>query len=145
MVNVDAGGVAAVRVTTPQSRGGRHILYPHGGGYAFGSAETYQDFIQVGSDELLLDDSVRMADRLRSAGWDVEIEIWPRMPHAWQLWPRFLPEACQAIERIGAFVREPLTVPLVVFRLLRMRSHNPEMTRVDCRPCWRPEFRNSHQ
>ena len=42
--------------------------------------------IQVGSDEVLLDDSVRMADRLRAAGCHVEIEVWPRMPHVWQLW-----------------------------------------------------------
>jgi acetyl esterase/lipase len=61
--------------------------------------------IQVGSDEVLLDDSVRMAERLRAAGCDVEIEIWPRMPHAWQLWPRIVPEAHTAIARIGEFVR----------------------------------------
>jgi acetyl esterase/lipase len=60
--------------------------------------------IQVGSDEVLLDDSVRMAERLRAAGCHVEIEIWPRMPHAWQLWARVIPEANSAIARIGAFV-----------------------------------------
>jgi monoterpene epsilon-lactone hydrolase len=61
--------------------------------------------IQVGSDEVLLDDSVRMADRMRAAGCQVELEIWPRMPHAWHLWARLLPEARAAIERIGAFVQ----------------------------------------
>ncbi len=60
--------------------------------------------IQVGSDEVLLDDSVNMAERLRAAGCVVEIEIWPRMPHAWQLWPRIMPEAHAAIARIGEFV-----------------------------------------
>ena len=35
----------------------------------------------------------------------VELEIWPRMPHAWQVWARVLPEARAAIERIGAFVQ----------------------------------------
>ena len=49
--------------------------------------------IQVGSDEVLLDDSVRMAERLQAAGCHVEIEVWPRMPHAWQLWARIIPEA----------------------------------------------------
>jgi acetyl esterase/lipase len=61
--------------------------------------------IQVGSDEVLLDDSVRMAERMRAAGCEVELEIWPRMPHAWQVWARIMPEARQAIERIGTFVR----------------------------------------
>jgi monoterpene epsilon-lactone hydrolase len=51
--------------------------------------------IQVGSDEILLDDSVRMAERMRA----------PRMPHTWQVWARVLPEARAAIERIGAFVQ----------------------------------------
>src|SRR6266436_3993317 len=61
--------------------------------------------IQVGSDEILLDDSVRMAERMRAAGCQVELEIWPRMPHTWQVWARVLPEARAAIERIGAFVQ----------------------------------------
>lgn len=61
--------------------------------------------IQVGSDEVLLDDSVRMAERLRAAGCEVALEIWPRMPHAWQLWARVVPEARAAIARIGEFVR----------------------------------------
>jgi len=61
--------------------------------------------IQVGSDEVLRDDAVRMADRMRAAGCRVELEIWPRMPHAWQLFAPLLPEANRAIFRIGAFVR----------------------------------------
>jgi epsilon-lactone hydrolase len=61
--------------------------------------------IQVGSDEILLDDSVRMAERMRNAGCQVELEIWPRMPHTWQVWARILPEARAAIERIGTFVQ----------------------------------------
>jgi epsilon-lactone hydrolase len=61
--------------------------------------------IQVGSDEVLRDDAVRMADRMRIAGCDVELEIWPRMPHVWHAFVPLIPEARGAIERIGAFVR----------------------------------------
>jgi monoterpene epsilon-lactone hydrolase len=61
--------------------------------------------IHVGSDEILLDDSVRMADRLRAGGRHVEFEIWPRMPHVWHLFAPVLPEARQAIARIGAFAQ----------------------------------------
>jgi acetyl esterase/lipase len=61
--------------------------------------------IQVGSDEMLFDDSVRVAERLRSAGAQAELEIWPRMPHGWHLYARILPEARQAISRIGEFVQ----------------------------------------
>jgi epsilon-lactone hydrolase len=58
--------------------------------------------------EILLDDSVRMAERMRAAGCQVELEIWPRMPHTWQVWARILPEARAAIEHIGAFVQSKL-------------------------------------
>jgi len=61
--------------------------------------------IQVGSDEILHDDAVRMAERLRSADCRVELEIWPRMPHAWHLFVPVLPEAHRAIRRVGDFVR----------------------------------------
>ena len=61
--------------------------------------------IHVGSDEILLDDSVRMADRLRAKGRNIELEIWPRMPHVWHLFAPVLPEARQAIARIGAFAQ----------------------------------------
>ena len=61
--------------------------------------------IQVGSDEILRDDAERIAERLRNAASAVQLEIWPRMPHVWHLFARILPEARQAIDRIGAFVR----------------------------------------
>ena len=60
---------------------------------------------QVGSDEILRDDSERMAQRMREAGRDVTIEIWPRMPHVWHGFAPVLPEARRAILRIGEFVR----------------------------------------
>jgi monoterpene epsilon-lactone hydrolase len=62
--------------------------------------------IQVGSDEVLRDDAVRMAERMRTAGCQVELEIWPRMPHVWHAFASIMPEARAAIVRIGAFVRQ---------------------------------------
>ncbi len=66
--------------------------------------------IQVGSDEILLDDSVRMAGRMRQAGCLVEIEIWQRMPHVWHAFAPVIPEARRAIAHIGAFVRRHTAV-----------------------------------
>jgi epsilon-lactone hydrolase len=60
--------------------------------------------IQVGSDEVLRDDAVRMAERMQAAGCEVELEIWPRMPHVWHAFVPFVPEASRAIARIGTFV-----------------------------------------
>ena len=66
--------------------------------------------IQVGGDEVLRDDATRMADRLRAAGCEVALEVWPRMPHVWHLFASVMPEARRAIARIGAFVRERIGV-----------------------------------
>lgn len=60
--------------------------------------------IQVGSDEILLDDAKTMAERMRAAGCAAELEVWPRMPHVWQVHARLVPEARQAVKRIGDFV-----------------------------------------
>ena len=60
----------------------------------------------VGDAEVLLDDSTRAAEKARAAGVDVTLEVWPEMPHVWHAFAPFLPEATQAIERIGAFVRK---------------------------------------
>ena len=61
--------------------------------------------IQVGTREILLDDSTRVADKARAAGVPVRLEIEEGAPHVWQATPH-LPEAADAVRRIGAFVRE---------------------------------------
>ena len=62
--------------------------------------------IQVGTAEVLLDDSTRLAERARSAGVDVTLEVWDDMIHVFQFFASMLPEGQQAIDRIGEFVRE---------------------------------------
>jgi monoterpene epsilon-lactone hydrolase len=58
----------------------------------------------VGSDEILRDDSVRMAEKMIDAKCAVALEIWPRMPHVWHLLAPVIPEAMAAIRKIGAFI-----------------------------------------
>ena len=62
--------------------------------------------IQVGTSEVLLDDSTRLAERARSAGVDVVLEPWDDMIHVWHFFASMLPEGQQAIDRIGEFVRK---------------------------------------
>ncbi len=64
--------------------------------------------IQVGDAETLLDDATRLAERARAAGVDVTLEPWPEMIHVWQLFANMLPEGQQAIDNIGAFLRQRL-------------------------------------
>jgi epsilon-lactone hydrolase len=62
--------------------------------------------IQVGSDEILRDDAVRMAEQLQQENPRSRLQIWPRMPHAFQLFVPALSEAHAAIAQIGAFVSD---------------------------------------
>jgi epsilon-lactone hydrolase len=62
--------------------------------------------IHVGADEVLRDDSTRLAERARAAGVRVELKIWPVVPHAWQLAPHRVPEARQSLRESAAFLRE---------------------------------------
>ncbi len=62
--------------------------------------------IQVGTAEVLLDDSTRLAERAKEAGVHVTLEPWDDMIHVWQLVAAILPEGQQAIDRIGDFVRQ---------------------------------------
>ena len=68
-------------------------------------------YIQVGSDEILLSDSTRAADKVIAAGGDVELEIWPDMWHVFQAFVHQMPESRQAIAKIGAYVRHSLRLP----------------------------------
>jgi monoterpene epsilon-lactone hydrolase len=68
-------------------------------------------FIQAGSTEVLLDDSRRVADNARTAGVPVELQVWQKMPHVWQIFAPFIPEARQALDAAAGFVREITVSP----------------------------------
>jgi acetyl esterase/lipase len=64
--------------------------------------------VQVGTAEILLDDSTELAARAKLAGVDVTLEVWDDMIHVFQAFFALLPEARRAIERIAAFLRARL-------------------------------------
>lgn len=64
--------------------------------------------ILVGDTEVLLSDSEQLAAKLREAGGQVTLNVWPKMPHVFPILARILPEAKQAVRDISAFVREHL-------------------------------------
>ena len=65
--------------------------------------------IQVGSAEVLLDDSIRLAKQASDCGVDVALEVWPEMIHVWHTFAPILPEARQAIEEMVRFIRRHLS------------------------------------
>ncbi len=60
--------------------------------------------LHAGSTEVLLDDSRRLAENMKSAEVDVALRIWPDMPHVFQGCAAFLPEARAAIAEVGQFL-----------------------------------------
>jgi epsilon-lactone hydrolase len=62
--------------------------------------------IQVGTNELLLDDSTRLAARARAAGVDVILDVTADVPHVFQAFAGVLDEADEALERAALFLRQ---------------------------------------
>lgn len=60
--------------------------------------------VQVGTREILLDDSRRLAQRARECGVPVTLEEWPGMIHNWHMLTHLLRDAVRANARIGAFI-----------------------------------------
>jgi epsilon-lactone hydrolase len=60
--------------------------------------------IQVGTREILLDDSTRVAAKAKAAGVDVTLERGEGLIHVWHFFGADVPESIAAIARIGEFV-----------------------------------------
>ncbi len=60
--------------------------------------------IHVGSNEMLVDDSLTVAERIEQAGSPVELKVWQDMVHCWQLYGPMLEESMQSMEEIARFV-----------------------------------------
>jgi monoterpene epsilon-lactone hydrolase len=58
----------------------------------------------VSSSEVLLDDSTRLAARVRESGGEAELKIWDRLPHVWQVLTGFTPEADASLREIADFL-----------------------------------------
>jgi acetyl esterase/lipase len=61
--------------------------------------------VHVGSAEILLDDSTQFAGRARAADVNVTLDVWDDMVHVWHAFAFILPEARQALDRVGEFLR----------------------------------------
>ncbi len=64
--------------------------------------------LQVGTAEVLLDDSTRIAERAATAGVDVTLKVWEDMFHVWHAFADLLPEGMQATQEIAEFVNAKL-------------------------------------
>lgn len=68
-------------------------------------------YLQASEVEILRDDTLRMAERLRQAGGVATVDLWPDPPHVWHLFGGWLPEAQDALARAARFVADRLRPP----------------------------------
>ncbi len=66
-------------------------------------------FVQVGSIEVLRDDSIRLEERVRKAGGQIRCDIWPNMHHDWHFLAAVIPEGKRAIKDIAHFMQHGIT------------------------------------
>jgi acetyl esterase/lipase len=64
--------------------------------------------IQVGTHEILLDDSIRLAQQAATADVEVILDITPGVPHVFQTFYPLLDEAVAALDRAGNFLSQHL-------------------------------------
>jgi len=65
--------------------------------------------IHVGNDEIMLDDSVRVAERAKAVGVEVTLQVWEGLWHVFHAFAYRLPEGRQAIDQIGQFIQRKLS------------------------------------
>ena len=62
-------------------------------------------WMTVSDQEILLDDTRRMADKLKNQGVDVTCKIENNLPHVWPLFKGYLPEAETTLRELAAWIR----------------------------------------
>ncbi|MFX0004266.1 MAG: alpha/beta hydrolase [Candidatus Hodarchaeota archaeon] len=63
-------------------------------------------YIMAGTDEVLYDDSVRLAENAIAVGLDATLDIWEDMIHGFPVFASVVPESREAIEKVGKFLRK---------------------------------------
>jgi epsilon-lactone hydrolase len=72
----------------------------------FGSFENFPPvLIDVGADEVLLSDAVKLAERMALAGSEVQLNVWKDMIHIFPWFATQIPEGRVATERAGRWLR----------------------------------------
>src|ERR1700746_750634 len=66
--------------------------------------------IQVGSNEILLSDALRLAGRAATADVQVTLEVTPGVPHVFQGFAAMLDEGAAALDRAAIFLKKQLPV-----------------------------------
>ena len=61
--------------------------------------------VQVGGDEILLDDATRLVALAKAAGVEADLRVWEGMMHVWHLFSPLLSEGLGGLAEAGDFIR----------------------------------------
>jgi len=64
--------------------------------------------VQIGENEVMLSDAMRLATHLGENRVRVSLEVWPGMFHVWHLFAAILPEAMQAVKNATLFLEQAM-------------------------------------
>jgi len=64
--------------------------------------------IQLGSEEVLIDEIVEFSENAKRAGCDVTLEVWPEMIHVFHAFSALLPDGLAATKRLGEYISNKL-------------------------------------
>ncbi|SOB92567.1 acetyl esterase/lipase [Rhodobacter sp. JA431] len=67
--------------------------------------------LQTSERDILRDDAMFLEHKLRDAGVDVTLQLWPDAPHVWQMFDGWVPEARAALRDAADFARKCLSLP----------------------------------
>jgi epsilon-lactone hydrolase len=67
--------------------------------------------VQVGTGDALREDSHQLVDRVQAHGGEARLELYPVATHDFQIFWSFLPEAADALDHAGRFLREIAAAP----------------------------------
>jgi acetyl esterase/lipase len=68
--------------------------------------------VQVGEEEVLASDSMRLVERARAVGVDAKLEVSREMWHCWHAFASMVPEAQATVDSLGAFLRGHLVIDI---------------------------------
>ena len=66
--------------------------------------------VQVGTGDALREDAHQLVDRVQAHGGEARLELYPVATHDFHIFWSFLPEAADALDHAGRFLREIATV-----------------------------------
>ncbi len=94
-------------------RGARSLDDPHVSPLTAELRGLPPTLLHVGGDELVLEDSLWMAERLAEADVQVELRVFPGMPNVFPAYPTLTPECDQSLSAIDAFLTDASALPTV--------------------------------